>query len=280
MNHVVYLISGSAHLPYLVVSIDSLRRHGFTDDITVYVWPESLEIAAQIERDKSLGVKVIPRAPQYRGKNAQFIDKIRLAISIDRPTVYLDADTMPVAELNQMFRTARRGLFVATQFCDWVSSTGIPRKRVSQLIGRQVDQDAVESCLKFPMFSPNGGVFAFSEGCRDLLKLWESWTEKNLDMFIADEVVLHVVLAQSIGRSAVCYPGVWNCSPKHGLKLSQEPKIWHFHGDSNVRPSKSQHGYDLWWPRFLDCLANNKGNLEQWVSDCGNSYVNDLLGKV
>jgi len=282
-KRVFYLMSGSAHCPYLVTSLHSLRNTAhFTGEVEVYAWPDSIELVSRIAEDLELGIRVIEREPEYRGKNSQFLDKIRLAQSMeDGVNLYLDADTMPVQELDVLFAEAENS-FVATQFGNWVSNEGMPRKRVNRLT-EYFESDWLDAALMHPFPSPNGGVFAFTEQAGDLLAYWEQWTNRvKKNIFIADEACLHVMVAAFLGKGLWCSPGCWNSSPKHKVCSDEEVKIWHFHGDSNVRRKdgkfKSQKGYDVWWPVFQECLDQNVGGVAEWCKSAGNSDINYLLG--
>jgi hypothetical protein len=74
---IIYLMSGPAHLPYLVVSLRSLRQN-WDGPIVVYAWPKSFSIVQEIAKDNRLDIEARSRIPSYRGKNSQFVDKISL----------------------------------------------------------------------------------------------------------------------------------------------------------------------------------------------------------
>jgi len=165
---VCYLISGPAHLPYLVVSLYTLRKH-WSGEVRVYVWPESQSIVERIAQDSRLDIQVIPREPRYRGKNAQGLDRIRLAQEVK--DVHED--------LADLFRVAEQCGYTATQFCDWVSCGAKISRRVDRL--RSVIEgerhgwiDAVlDPSARWP--SVNCGVFA-SRCDSPVLPVWEKWT--------------------------------------------------------------------------------------------------------
>lgn len=271
-----YLMSGDAHAPYLIVSLNSLRRY-YDGPVTVWAYPESLATSQAIACDKYLGISVKLWEPSYRGKNGQFLNKLYLMESLkSKCNLYLDADTMICSNLDPIFFCIERYGFVATQFNDWVSNAGVVKKRIAALVGRSsICQVNVKKAMTNLLPSVNGGVF----GCKPdsiVLDTWQQWTESVLDVFIADETCLHVIVArylidnfeaESTGFD-VMVGGKWNCSPKYqpASVLDSDVKIWHFHGDSNVRPQKSQKGYDLWWPEFQKCLDENIGFVHDWLA--------------
>lgn len=270
-----YLMSGDAHAAYLVVSLRSLRRH-YTGKVTVWAYPESIDTVRLIAGDFSLDIRARQWDPIYRGKNGQFFNKLSLLeILPDGANLYLDADTMINASVDSLFKSIEQYGFVATQFGTWVSTGRTIAKRVSRLTGRYpIDQEALKRVLETAYPSVNGGVV----GCRpqsSALQIWKAWTEQLLDIFIADETVLHAVMGKFNGPDEALWEhflvllgGRFNCSPKYqpaGLPDS-EVAIWHFHGDSNTRPDKSKKGFDLWYPEYRDCVEKNVGFINTWLA--------------
>lgn len=287
---IVFLISGSAHLPYLVVSLRSLRRF-YGGRVVVYVYPESEGLVREIAKDTRLDIQVVLWEPRYRGKNGQFTQKILVMQQLDvGVALYLDADTMPMCDPEPLLELGSRVGFCATQFCDWKSNNGKAANRIRGLLGREgIDRESVEYVLNNPLPSVNGGVFA----CRPsslVLPTWHEWTMACRDMFIADETVLHAMMgvyanpAQPMHPDAECQMivaegGAWNCSPKfQPVDLAdKDVAIWHFHGDSCVRPTKSQKGYNLWWPVFESCCDMNIGSIRDWLPQIENRFLKECL---
>lgn len=273
-----YVMSGAAHTPYLLVSLYKLLASdagawGGQGVTRVYCWPESADIVQRIAQD--LPIEVVQREPAYRGKNAQFLDKMKaLASAPERYAAYLDADTMPVKPIQHLFNPLAYANFVATQFNKWKSNEGIIKKRVSRLIGRDsIPQVPVERALSLPFPSPNGGVWARRDDTK-ILELWYERTMSVRDLFIADEIVLHALVAEYInGDISVVGNGHYNSSPKFFGVPERDVYLWHFHGDSNVRPHKSSKGHDLWWPVFQECVRKNIGGVAEWKDACGNKYL-------
>lgn len=279
-KQVVYLMSGRAHLPYLVVSLYSLRKH-WHGPVIVHAWEESVDIVKRISQDERLNIECVGRVPKYRrsdgvGSNAQFIDKIRLMQTLDTEvSIYLDADTMVNNPLDELFDFGYAYGFCATQFNDWKSNGRIPRKRISRLVGVEgIDQFAVELAMNNPYPSVNGGVFSC---CPDSpsLEMWYEWTMKVRNIFIADETVLHAMVPLVLSVAGVGECGKYNISPKFkpdGLD-NEDVVIWHFHGDSCVRQNKSPLGVWLWWHVYQECMRKNIGFMQEWRHLCYNKYL-------
>jgi hypothetical protein len=281
-RQIVYLMSGPAHLPYLVCSLWTLRRW-WTGAVSVYAWPESWEYVRRIAGDGRLEIQHFHREPAYRGKkNSQFLDKIRLMQQLDEcdENMYLDADTTVHREIYPLFsQVAERG-FVATQFNDWMSDRRIITNRVERL--KQfpfIDQGLVDEVLRGGWPSVNGGVFA----CRPdspVLPLWERWTAEAISVFIADECVLHLMQPRfyEAGRIATLMGGHFNCSPRfQPANLPDEDvRIWHYHGDSNVRPGKAPKGCEIWRSIYKECVEKNIGGIAEWRGEVKNKYLDRL----
>lgn len=280
-----YVISGPAHIPYFLVSLFTLRRQMPQLPVLVYVWPESLRFVERIADDLKFDFTL--HEPDYRGKNSQFISK---QVAAQDPTaevkLYLDADTMVMRDLSALFEIAEREGFCATQFNDWTTQ-GIVRGRIKRLVNRDgIPQDVVAELINKPYPSVNGGVFACRPNSR-VLNEWKHRTWMVRDIFIADETALHTFVPSGSDpfmgiatTDSIC----WNCSPiekymPKGLK-EEDIAIWHFHGDSNVRPDKSQKGMELWMPIWLRCLRENVGFCHEWAREvvATNKHMRKLKG--
>lgn len=275
-----YLISGPAHLPYLVVSLNSLRRH-FDGPVFVWAYPESFEIVKRISDEENLDIVANLWEPVYRGKNGQFLNKIAMMRSIhSRIGMYLDADTL----IRKPFPSLplESYSFIGTQFCDWISNVGTIKKRVNRLRGRTgIDQDAVEFVLKHPMPSLNGGVF-FAKPKSEILKVWFEWSMIVKDIFICDETVLHAIMGmyRDSDEFAIATGGSLNCSPKYihnGDLKANDVVVWHGHGDCFVRPKKCAEGYHIWRPEFDKCLEDNVGGMQEWINQIQHKFLTPLL---
>ena len=288
-QEVVFLVSGTAHLPYLIVSLKTLREH-WRGQVRVFAWPESIDLVREIAKDERLCIVAELSEPAYRarrdegrqGKNDQFIAKIRLVQSIKdvNLVLYLDADTSVHGSLSPLFRAARRFSFVATRFSSWTTAGKVVQSRIKRLREfSKINQSYVEEVLRSPWPSVNGGVFCCSPQSH-VLKVWGEWTWEARHVFIADEAVLHTLVPLFLrsGQMYVWPDGRFNCScnPKWlPEKLGEhEIVVWHYHGDANVRPAKhGGHAHRRWWPLWQKCLAENWGNCREWAPSEANGWL-------
>lgn len=280
MNQIIYLMSGPAHLPYLITSLAALRQT-WGGVVRVYTWPESFWIRDHIAADDRLGTTLVSeRVPEYRGKNAQFIDKISLLQSQTMPSLYLDADTLPVGDVRPLLDQLETHSFVATQFGDWTTSGKTIRARIERLKAfPEIPQLLVRRASTRPAPSPNGGVVA-ARPDSPILPVWHSWTREARSTFIADETVLQIIQMDDELRQhmTTARGGEWNCSPKHqprGLR-DDEVRIWHGHGDCWTRPEKSAKGAALWWASWQRCLEQDVAHCSSWWRRCGNGRLEKL----
>lgn len=277
-REVVYLMSGAAHCPYLLTSLVALRRHYF-GPVVVHAWPESFPLVAGMAKDPRLGIEAVLREPAYRGKNDQFLDKIQL-MQTPGPAVrvYLDADTEVVHKqgVEGLFYAAEQMGFAATQFCHWLSNGRVVRARLSRLLGKPgIDDEAVQRVMDNPLPSLNGGVLA-AKPDSPVLPVWYDWAWSARDIFISDEAALHVMQRKFKGHFAIMEGGRWNASHRYWQGKS-DPFIWHYHGDSNVRPDKSPKAVAQWLPQWQRALQLNYGGAASWQPrDCGNKFLASL----
>lgn len=279
-NRVLYLMSGAAHMPYLVCSLYTLRQW-WDGEIEVAAWPESYPFAEQVCNDSRLGdIILTARTPEYKGKNDQFIDKIALAQ--ERPdcdlVMYLDADTTVHGKIDQLFEAGACHGFAATQFNEWTTAGRVIQRRIRRLTQfSELDQHYVDSVLANPWPSVNGGVWVASP-TSPVLPEWYRWTMAAKSIFIADETCLHPLMVKFLTEHKMLVvqdQGRWNCSPKHRSPNLEhgDVVISHYHGDSNVRLNKSMAGVNRWWPIYQECLQKNIGGIRDWRKDVDNKYL-------
>ena len=275
-------MSGNAHVPYLLASLYTLRKH-YHGDVWVYAWEESYPMVKAMSEDPRLAFTAQLREPDYRGKNAQFLDKIKLVSGLCGKVdiaLYLDADTTIHGSLTPLFEQASIYGFCATQFCDWTVRGSIPRKRIKSLMEfPSIDRQVIRHTLACRFPSLNGGVWA-AEPSSPVLPQWHKWTWEARKTFIADEKVLHLMPVMFPEQMTVMLGGAFNCSPMQKFQpdtlYDDQVVVRHYHGDSNVRLNKCQRGIDMWWPIYLKCLTENIGGVLGWKNSIENNHLKAL----
>lgn len=283
-QQIMYLMSGSGQLPYLVVSLFTLRQH-WSGPISVFAWPDSFPIVKQILEDNRLAIDCYKRTPLLHGKRKkfQFFDKIALVQQLEDDVVlYLDADTSIHGNLDPLFEAAGEYGFAATQWNDWNSGGRIISKRIRRLEQfDEIDQEMVAKTIVGRYPSVNGGVWATRPGS-PVLPLWYVWSVAAKSIFIPDETVLHIMQPKFVPfrrMTTVCEHGKYNSSPhlKSRLLRHEDVVVYHYHGSSNVRPNKGKgRGVELWWPYYQMVLENNIGGIRDWKSGIKNKWIKKL----
>lgn len=287
-RRIFYVMSGQAHLPYLVCSLHTLRKY-WDGQVRIYAWPESYDLAKVIATDRRLGIERVELSePPYRrsraiGSNSQFLHKIQMARSMKGQVdsaLYLDADTTVHGDLGQLFIRAELRGFCATQWNQWTTNSGIVAKRLKGLYEvEMIDRSALDLLLEDPWPSVNGGVWA-SRPDSPVLPTWFDWTLAACPMFIADERVLHVLQVAYGPKDqflTATDKGKWNSCPKLNATLPlDEMVVRHYHGDSCCRPTKSRQGYDSWWPIYQECLQENVGMMSDWRGLVKNKHLDRI----
>ena len=281
MPNAFYLMSGQAHLHYLVPSLYTLRQHNPDVPVTVWAYPESYDLVDLICKDDRLKAVAIKWQPYEYKKNSQFINKIHVVMQQHfwgDGALYLDADTTIHGSLNQLFEHGKRHPFVATQFCHWTSNGKLIRQRLERMRGREgIPQDLLEQLLTNSYASLNGGVFLSNAATNrgfEVLDWWLSKTESVQDVFICDEMVLHL-LQLRFNDVKVLEGGQYNAS--HKYTKHPNPIIYHYHGNSALRPGKSKAAYEMWWPIYQKCVAENVGFIQEWKDVVHNKWLDKVL---
>ncbi len=286
-NHqVIYLISGPAHIPYVTVSIWSLRtRAKYTGPVIVFSWPESTGFLRALERDDRLNIWVSEREPKLRraaglGGNSQGLDRIDLAMSLDSDVVlYIDADSSVHGDITPMFAEAERCGYCATQWCDWWTNNGKTRGRIRALADvESLPRDYVHELITKQYPSLNCGVFA-TKPDSPLLPQWYDWCKACGPMFISDERTQHLLMVKYPEQMSVMMGGSYNCSHKYRpANLNpNDVNIWHYHGDSNTKPGKSPEAMAMWSELWKECLEKDIGSVRSWWQDCGNRHLPKMM---
>ena len=287
MRTVHYVMSHSPHVPYLLVSLYTLRKH-WSGPVIIHAWRESIDLVKRIAQDERLYAVALEYEPEYRGRNDQFLSKIKVAQGWEKSDtfLYLDADSTIHGDLAQLFDSAERYGFCATQWNDWQTNHSTTRGRLETLREFQlVDKAMITEAQANPLPSLNGGVWACKPDS-PVLKDWYNWTMQATvpkHTFIADEKVLNVLqVKHSPDRFCVATGGKWNSSPVEkyqakGLR-DEEIIVRHYHGDANVRLDKhgSSKGYRIWWPLWMWCNHANLGGVRDWHDKTGNKWLAKL----
>jgi hypothetical protein len=275
MNHgVIYLLTGPAHAARLVVSLRSLRDH-YRGPVTVYTTqPESHEIGRRCAADARLDVEHRMASKVAVRRNGSFLTKLELLPQAPYEiTAYLDADTMVVGDIADLFDIRPADQFCATQFSDWRSGDRVLRRRIERW--RTIEQDRfdpqwfqrlIDDALQnHPAI--NTGVFAFRRGA-DVVEPWRELAMVGRRTFICDEIALQLLLHRHPHK---LLDSRYNCSPIH-VARRRDTRVWHFHGEKHFR----RECRPIWWPAYQRCIEENVAGLAEWTP-AGDPHLKEHL---
>lgn len=261
---VVYVLTGPAHAARLVVSLWSLRRHYDGPVTVITTQPESHEIGRRCAADTRLRVEHREASQVAGRRNASYLTKIEMLRRAPYPvTLLLDADTLVVGQIGELFRLEAEQQFCATQFADWTTAGRIMRRRIlpwRDIEGGGVSAEQmaqfVEGALE-PRPAINVGVLAIRRDAA-VLDDWWRLACAGRETFICDEIALQLLSPHYPHRLLDCR---YNCSPIHAADR-QDVRVWHFHGEKHLKRAACRQ---LWLPAYEQAVREDVAGLAQWT---------------
>lgn len=254
---VVYYNTGTGCLARLLVSLHSLRRH-YRGPVTLLSEGEaSHPICFQI--GQVMGADVVKWESNVApGPGKAYVSKTKIPRGTPyRTTVILDADTLVLSPLDDLFQLAETHAFCVARFADWKSSGEIYARRIRQWL--DLAPEDIEAAVHFGP-AINTGVVAFTKGA-EILEPWSELAMKGRHLFIPDEVACQILLHRFKHR---VLGSEWNCSCKYDHPEKEGVRIVHFHGRKHCRPGLPFHG-DLWMAEFQRLVQQDVAGLRSWM---------------
>jgi hypothetical protein len=277
MRGVLYFLAGSKHCAHAIVSVASLRK--FYDGPVVFATEADgpgRQCAEWIARDDALNIPggpivIMPDARLGAGGHGKsYFSKTFLPkVSPLDATLFLDADTLVVDELDELWPEEGSPEVTLTQFVDWVSTGGKMSQRIkpwgesSKESGYVPDAQQVERVyvqLRKPWPAINTGVMAWTQAARAFTDEWHRVTAMR-DVFIVDETACqiifpeypHRVLDDRFNASTVFAPA------GQTVEGRQNVRIWHGHGGKFwKRPT----GWKIYRDHLFEALDQNRANIQ------------------
>lgn len=253
---VIYYNTGNSCALRLLVSLHSLRRY-YDGPVTILSEGEESHRfchrigtalkAEVIEWD--CGVPV--------GKHRVYLAKTCYHLGTPYElTVALDADTLVVGRIDELFDIAEQAEFCVAQLGSWRSSGRTIATRI-----RRWESSLPDDMAAALAFGPaiNCGVVAFRKDSR----FYADWLRLALpgrETFIPDEVCCQVVLHR---YPHLVLDGKWNRSCKHDDPDLPDTRIIHYHGRKHCRPGLPWHG-GTWVAEYDKAVAGNVGSAAEW----------------
>jgi hypothetical protein len=274
---VLYFVAGTKHNVHAIVSIASLRKW-YNGPIAICTEAEGpgRDCAEWIARDAAINypggeVLVLPD-PGLRaggGGRSYFSKTLLPAISPFEQTVFLDADTLVVGPINELWPNGDE--VVLTQFVDWVSTGSKISQRIKpwgeanpkepDYVADQQQIDRVAVQLSKPWPAINTGVMAWTNGTNGqaFTAEWNRVTSMR-KVFIVDETACQIIFPEfqcrvmddRFNASAVYPPWGQTVAGRQGIR------IWHGHGGKFW---KRECGRPIWLPHYRECLRQNRANI-------------------
>jgi hypothetical protein len=188
-----------------------------------------------------------------------------LALTPYEQTIFLDADTLPVARFPELWPEGDEVRL--TQFTTWTTKTGKIIRRVEQW--RKAAPELVERQLSYEYPGLNTGVIGFPDSAGPFFKAWAELTAKNI-CFMCDELAAQLMF---LDFPHLVLDDRWNCSPIYSweVKPGEDPegqgtrradaRIYHGHG---FKFTKSPWGRRLWFPWLRKALDFNVAKMASW----------------
>lgn len=196
-------------------------------------------------------------------------------------TLWIDADVVVNGSLSGMFDGLDDADFCIPHFAGWQSDGGAISKRIKRFKGIAEDRHLEEALSHHP--AVNTGVLSFrkSEKWTEFVRYWVDLADKGSKskIFIPDEVACQILYpsAQEWGIKVRIMPTDYNVSVLHDHGKSQEPKIFHFHGDKHCLEVPS---CDIWKKHFKYMCDNNEANINDFLKYADKRLTKYLKGEV
>lgn len=251
---VLYLLTGQSHGLLLTVSLHSLRKH-YAGEVAILT-DTTDGMAATIARDKRLRAKCIVIGMKRERRNSTLLAKTCLHhwTPFD-PTVFLDADTIPVADVSPLFSAVPLASVLLTEFSDWKLSSSPYKARCERFAYEAGRMPLFHDCLRRNDPCINTGVFAFYRDA-PLLEEVRELAHRGLRVFIPDECAMQLAYH---GKAAVVDDS-WNLSPRHGRHRAIV-KVHHAHGSRVLNPATR----NLWLTLLGEVWKDNIGGVRAWL---------------
>ena len=264
---VVYFNNGTKCTVRLIVAIHSLRKF-WSGPIAVFMdGTLAKELAPEIE--KWFGVQCVFDTSEL---TSSLLRKIEIGPKTPfENTVYLDADTLVVGKIDELFEESQKYDFVGVNFANWRSDGSKVGARTRSF--KDICSDEyIDTALKYGP-AINTGVYAY----RKDTPMFTEWLDlaKKGDasgrMQIPDEIAFQVLAPQ---YNVKVMPSKFNVSVVYDENC-EDMRVIHFHGRKNCRNFKLAR---LWIQEFIECLKENACNIHKYIDrQYGDRRLNDFL---
>ncbi len=258
---VLYIVNGTKHLPVLVVSVFTLRKH-WLGPIHIAVGDDGLakDVARLLAKDSRLegyGEITWARWEPPSGQRGDGWRQKTLMQPLSRfsSTIFADADTLFRGDIAPLFTPEPFGVTL-TQFADWKSNG---RKISGRIDGwKDVAHEDVVTMQSVPLPAINTGVLSWrrSDVADAFFREWRDLTARK-PVFINDELAAQLLFHRHNVR---VLDSRWNYSPIHAKR--DDWVVAHFHGKKHVN---REQGRAIWLPAFDECCRMGIARINEWM---------------
>lgn len=251
---VCYFLMGESHGLQLLASLCALRKH-YRGPVAILA-PSGEVIPAAICADKRLDAFVSPLTVCKHRKNSALCTKTTLQhFTPFDPTLFLDADTIPVADVAPLFPAAAEEC-VWVRFSDWRVCGSPYEARVRRLADRVGHQHLLKRVLAENRPAVNTGVFSFWKTAGALAPI-HALCHQAFAVFIPDECATQMLYGDYPHRLEA---EKWNASPRH-CRDKDAVRVWHCHGSKQFH--RTTRG--LFTRLLTEIFSLNFGNVRDWI---------------
>lgn len=252
---VLYYNHGERCLVRLLVSLHTLRRH-YTGPVVIAAEGTPPEWFRDMAGKLQAELIPAPASDEYGLMKKSRIWKV----SPFEHTLFLDADTVVRAPVDQLIEWTKEHGCVQTRFNDWHTHRGRMRKRIEQW--RAVDAKLTDAALAYGK-AINTGVQGWTKG-DPILPAYEELTARGLAVRgisrkTLDEIAMQLLLPHHRHYLAA---SEWNCGGQHGE--GAKAKIIHYHGHKHCR--RGPNG-DIWKAEFWELVKRFPEHAAQLTGD-------------
>jgi hypothetical protein len=262
---IVYLLTSNQLAARLVVSLYSLRKF-YDGPITVFsTRPESREIGELCARDATLRVdhRQIAERPGRGHVSAYLTKTLTMLESPYDTTVFLDADTLVVGDIDRLVQCAQEHEIVATSFCHWQTTDPHLQRLLDTWRTLRAPDDfpydiaqLIDLLSRLPFPAINVGVFGVHKQAA-ILPHWDRLSCAASEMPLPEEIALQILLPRF---EHLILSTKFNCHPSICPDLD-DIRIWHFAAATHLADEASRRH---WLPAYQECKELNIANIRAW----------------
>lgn len=244
-NGVIYYNRGNSCVLRLIVSIKSLRKY-YNGNITLLL--EGCDLNQFSEFIQSNDISIVNLDTDTC--NNSYVRKIIVSqLSPYDKTIFIDADTLIVGNIDEIFDDIENHDLVVTKFSNWVSSGRTISSRINKFSKYLSEEDLQKAINYGPAI--NTGVYGFKKNS----KIFDEWIKlakigQNNNIYIPDEVACQALLHK---YNVKIIDAKFNVSAKYG-ENEQDKRIIHYHGRKHCKKFKLS---EYWILEFIEILKNN-----------------------